>query len=202
MPPFKSDLIRTRNFGTIKRQSLKKQSRSTESEMSSIYRADHIGSLLRPAELLAARTSHANGAIDHSQLREVEDQSILQALELQRDTGMEVFTDGEYRRDSFLGGPPQWLNGFSAPEESFLREWHGPNGGMLPTRVRAVSGRLEAKGRFTGQEISFMKKPRARSDKDNHASRIHAASWWFQRRYNRPVLRNPCCHAIGPIGSS
>lgn len=125
--------------------------------MSSIYRADHIGSLLRPAELLEARTSHANGAIDQSQLREVEDQSILQALELQRDTGMEVFTDGEYRRDSFLGGPPQWLNGFSAPEESFLREWHGPNGGMLPTRVRVVSGRLEAKGRFTGQEISFMK---------------------------------------------
>ncbi len=125
--------------------------------MSSIYRADHIGSLLRPAELLEARTSHANGAIDQSRLREVEDQSILQALELQREAGMEVFTDGEYRRDSFLGGPPQWLNGFSAPEESFLREWHGPNGGMLPTRVRVVSGRLEAKGRFTGQEISFMK---------------------------------------------
>lgn len=125
--------------------------------MSGIYRADHIGSLLRPAELLEARISHANGAIDQSQLREVEDQSILQALELQRDTGMEVFTDGEYRRDSFLGGPPRWLNGFSDPEESFLREWHGPNGGMLPTRVRVVSGRLEAKGRFTGQEISFMK---------------------------------------------
>ena len=170
--------------------------------MSSIYRADHIGSLLRPAELLAARTSHANGAIDQSQLREVEDQSILQALELQRDTGMEVFTDGEYRRDSFLGGPPLWLNGFSAPEESFLREWHGPNGGMLPTRVRVVSGRLEAKGRFTGQEISFMKKHAPGPIKITMPAASMLGPWWFQRRYNRPVLRNPCCHAIGPIGSS
>ena len=124
--------------------------------MSTIYRADHIGSLLRPAELLDARTAYDNGAIDQSQLRQVEDQAILRALEVQRDTGMEVFTDGEYRRESFLSGPPQWLDGFSASEESYLREWHGPGGGMLPTRVRVVSARLEAKSRFTAHEISFL----------------------------------------------
>lgn len=124
--------------------------------MSIIYRADHIGSLLRPAELLEARKAYANGAIDKAQLRQAEDQAILRALEVQRDTGMEVFTDGEYRRESFLSGPPQWLDGFSASEESYLREWHGPDGGMLPTRVRVVSARLEAKSRFTADEISFM----------------------------------------------
>ena len=68
-----------------------------------------------------------------------------------------MFTDGEYRRESFLSEPPQWLASFSASEESYFREWHGPGGGMLPTRVRVVSARLEAKSRFTAHEISFMK---------------------------------------------
>ena len=103
--------------------------------MSGIYRADHIGSLLRPAELLEASTAYANGAIDQPQQRRTEDQAILRSLEVQRDTGMEVFTDGEYRRESFLSGPPERLDGFSASEESYTQEWHGPGGGMLPTQA-------------------------------------------------------------------
>ena len=62
--------------------------------MSTTYRADHIGSLLRPAELLEARIAYANGAIDQAQLRQAEDQAILLSLEVQRNTGMDVFTDG------------------------------------------------------------------------------------------------------------
>ena len=125
--------------------------------MSTIYRADHIGSLLRPVELLEARTAYANGAIDQDQLRQAENQAILRALEVQREAGVDVFTDGEYRRESFLSGPPQWLDGFSESDESYLREWHGPDGGMVPTRVRVVSARLEANSRFTAHEIPFIK---------------------------------------------
>lgn len=70
---------------------------------------------------------------------------------------MDVFAEGEYRRESFLSGPPQWLDGFSDSDESYLREWHGPDGGMLPTNLRVVSGRLEAKSRFTAHEIPFIR---------------------------------------------
>ena len=77
-------------------------------EMSTTYRADHIGSLLRPVELLEARTAYASGAIDQDQLRQAENHAILRALEVQREAGVDVFTDGEYRRESFLSGPPQW----------------------------------------------------------------------------------------------
>ena len=69
--------------------------------MPATYRADHIGSLLRPRELLDARASHAAGRISAAQLKELEDRCILQALELQRGCGVQVFSDGEYRRGDF-----------------------------------------------------------------------------------------------------
>jgi 5-methyltetrahydropteroyltriglutamate--homocysteine methyltransferase len=51
--------------------------------MGKAYRADHVGSLLRPPELLQARTAHDQGHITLEQLRQSEDQAILHALELQ-----------------------------------------------------------------------------------------------------------------------
>ena len=65
------------------------------------FRADNIGSLLRPPELLEARKALREGRIDESRLREIEDRSILAALAMQKATGVDVFTDGEYRRDIF-----------------------------------------------------------------------------------------------------
>src|SRR5919201_6214718 len=51
------------------------------------YRADHVGSLLRPPELLQAREDHRDGRITAEQLRDAEDAAVLQALELQRSVG-------------------------------------------------------------------------------------------------------------------
>ena len=62
--------------------------------MSSMYRADHVGSLLRPPELLQARTDQSEGRITMEQLREIEDAAVTQALAMQRDAGVEIFTDG------------------------------------------------------------------------------------------------------------
>ena len=66
--------------------------------MSERYRADQVGSLLRPSELIQARTALSNGQMSLEQLRKIEDRAILDALQLQRETGVEVFTDGEFRR--------------------------------------------------------------------------------------------------------
>jgi 5-methyltetrahydropteroyltriglutamate--homocysteine methyltransferase len=65
------------------------------------YRADHVGSLLRPQELLAARARHAAGALDAAELRAAEDDAIRQAVGLQREAGLRSATDGELRRDSW-----------------------------------------------------------------------------------------------------
>ena len=62
--------------------------------MATTYRADHIGSLLWPAEVLQARAGNAQGRITLEQLREVEDKAILDALEMQRQAGIDILSDG------------------------------------------------------------------------------------------------------------
>jgi 5-methyltetrahydropteroyltriglutamate--homocysteine methyltransferase len=62
------------------------------------FRADHVGSLLRPPELREARAQHAAGALDAAALRAVEDRCIAAAIARQRELGLAAATDGEYRR--------------------------------------------------------------------------------------------------------
>ena len=65
------------------------------------FRADHVGSFLRPAYLLEAREKEARGEITPAQLREVEDKAIAEVVQAQRDAGMLAITDGEFRRTYF-----------------------------------------------------------------------------------------------------
>ncbi|MGY1728752.1 5-methyltetrahydropteroyltriglutamate--homocysteine S-methyltransferase [Geodermatophilus sp. SYSU D01062] len=65
------------------------------------FRADHVGSLLRPASLLEARARHAAGEIDDAELRGIEDEAIADVVRLQRDVGLRTATDGEFRRASW-----------------------------------------------------------------------------------------------------
>jgi 5-methyltetrahydropteroyltriglutamate--homocysteine methyltransferase len=65
------------------------------------FRADHVGSLLRPPELLAARADFAAGTIGAEHLRAVEDAAIAQAVTMQADAGLQSATDGEFRRASW-----------------------------------------------------------------------------------------------------
>lgn len=62
------------------------------------FRADHVGSLLRPKALLDARARFAAGEIDAAELHGVEDEAIADAVRLQRDVGLTTATDGEFRR--------------------------------------------------------------------------------------------------------
>jgi 5-methyltetrahydropteroyltriglutamate--homocysteine methyltransferase len=65
------------------------------------FRAEHIGSLLRPAELMAARTCFARGEIDQAALTAAEDKAIRGAIVLQEELGFKFVTDGEFRRRSY-----------------------------------------------------------------------------------------------------
>ena len=64
------------------------------------FRADHVGSLLRPPELLKAREEFKAGKIDAQQLRAVEDDAIRDVVKLQHDVGLQSATDGEFRREA------------------------------------------------------------------------------------------------------
>ena len=62
------------------------------------FRADHVGSLLRPRELAVARASHKAGTLTADALRAVEDRCIAAAIRRQEEVGLRAATDGEYRR--------------------------------------------------------------------------------------------------------
>jgi 5-methyltetrahydropteroyltriglutamate--homocysteine methyltransferase len=65
------------------------------------FRADHVGSLLRPPEVLRAREEFAAGQIDAEQLRQVEDAAIREIIRMQVEIGLKSVTDGEFRRESW-----------------------------------------------------------------------------------------------------
>lgn len=65
------------------------------------FRADHVGSLLRPQHLLDARARFAAGEIDAAELRGIEDEAIADVVRLQGDVGLRTATDGEFRRASW-----------------------------------------------------------------------------------------------------
>src|SRR4051795_3703604 len=65
------------------------------------FRADHVGSLLRPRKLLKARDDFAAGQIDGGELRSMEDAAIRDAVRMQEEVGLQSATDGEFRRASW-----------------------------------------------------------------------------------------------------
>jgi 5-methyltetrahydropteroyltriglutamate--homocysteine methyltransferase len=122
--------------------------------MTTRYRADQIGSLLRPPELLAARAAHAEGRLPAEGLREVEDRAILDALTQQRASGIDVLTDGEFRRGAFLTDVHEAVEGFVA--ERVELEWHGPGGGAEGSVAPVVGGRLRPRRPLVKHEADFL----------------------------------------------
>ena len=109
--------------------------------MPSIYRADHVGSLLRPAEVKEARSAFQAGRLDADRLREIEDRAILDALERQRAAGVSVLTDGEFRRTGFQNDLIEAVAGFVMPNApAVVRVWQGPGGEPTEQGTRQVVG--------------------------------------------------------------
>ncbi len=125
--------------------------------MTTLYRADQVGSLLRPPELLAARAEHAGGRLPREELRAIEDRAILDALERQRQIGIGVRTDGELRRDDFMGDMVEAVEGFApAPAGPGGLEWRG-EGAAGNWQGVIVAGKLRQTRRLTAEESAFLR---------------------------------------------
>jgi 5-methyltetrahydropteroyltriglutamate--homocysteine methyltransferase len=120
------------------------------------YRADHVGSLLRPPELLEARLRHASGRLDAEGLRALEDVAIAEALERQRQIGLDVLGDGEMRRSSWLTGLADAVEGFT--DDRLSLEWKGPGGGVELTMARVAGAKLRKRCRLTERELPFLER--------------------------------------------
>lgn len=94
---------------------------TTKAGIAAPFRADHVGSLLRPENLLQARKDFKVGAITKEQLKEVETKEIKRIVDKQIEIGLELVTDGEFRRDWWHLDFLEHLNGFEGyiPEQGY-----------------------------------------------------------------------------------
>jgi 5-methyltetrahydropteroyltriglutamate--homocysteine methyltransferase len=132
-------------------------------DMTPSYRADHVGSLLRPRALLEART---NPRISRAELTSLEDQCILDILRRQQAAGLKIFTDGEFRRAGFMSDFYDSVEGLDHGGE-IARAWKG-----APTAIGGTSGAGAARSglagvaagkivqtkRLTDHEVGFLKR--------------------------------------------
>jgi 5-methyltetrahydropteroyltriglutamate--homocysteine methyltransferase len=121
------------------------------------FRADHVGSLLRPPELLQAREAHAAGRLDDEGLEAAEDEAIRGAVALQRDAGLRSVTDGEFRRASWHMDFIYSLDGITKAPGDLKVQFHNEQGDIefTPAAMR-VDGRLGVSETIFGQAFSFL----------------------------------------------
>jgi 5-methyltetrahydropteroyltriglutamate--homocysteine methyltransferase len=128
--------------------------------MAANYRADHVGSFLRPPELLEARK--AGSGTDR--LRAIEDRNIDRVLAKQKELGFGVFTDGELRRKNFMSDFTDAVEGFDmgdAVARAWKAEDEGKGAKAAATAVSSVTGIVTSKLRqmrpLTGHELPYLK---------------------------------------------
>jgi methionine synthase II (cobalamin-independent) len=141
------------------------------------YRADQVGSFLRPQRVKDAHTAFTQGQLSLDALRAIEDPAILEVLELQKQIGVDVFSDGEFRRGGWSGDFADAVDGFveGAPAVTVFNTARGNNpsergalsrglspmettaGRVAPIPRRVIGQRLQQKHRLTEHEASFLK---------------------------------------------
>ena len=121
------------------------------------FRADHVGSLLRPPELREAREQFAKGVISAAQLRAVEDDAIREVVLLQEEAGLPSVTDGEFRRSSWHMDFLYQLGGATKVQDNLKVQFHNEKGDIefTPAALR-VTGKLELQKCIFGEDFMFL----------------------------------------------
>ena len=121
------------------------------------FRADHVGSLLRPTELLRAREDATAGRITVDELRAVEDDAIRDAVRMQRDAGLRAVTDGEFRRTSWHMDFIYALDGISTADDKVKVSFHNEDGDIeFMAAALHVDGKVGVSETIFGDAFSFL----------------------------------------------
>ncbi len=122
------------------------------------FRAEHVGSLLRPAALAEARRKHEAGDLSAAQLREAEDCAVRDAVRMQEDLGFAAVTDGEMRREAWHMDFLYRIGGVARGENPLKLRFHNESGGLEFTAAGLnVTGRLEQREPIFGTDFVFLK---------------------------------------------
>ena len=122
------------------------------------FRADHVGSLLRPPELLQARSDAAAGKITAAELRAVEDDAIRDVVRMQEALGLQTATDGEFRRTSWHMDFIYQLQGIHRTDEKIEVHFRNAEGKLdFTSAALKVDGRIGLDHTMFGPDFEFLK---------------------------------------------
>ncbi len=122
------------------------------------FRADHVGSLLRPPELLEARAKHAAGELDDDGLREVEDRAIRDVVRLEADAGLQTATDGEFRRTSWHMDFIYQLGGIDRTDQKLAVHFKNEQGDLdFESAALSVHDRVRLGHTIFGEAFTFLR---------------------------------------------
>jgi 5-methyltetrahydropteroyltriglutamate--homocysteine methyltransferase len=146
------------------------------------FHADIVGSLLRPAELLAAQEQFAAGRLSSSEFKEIEDRAVDEAIALQESVGLEIVTDGEMRRQSFQSQMTAAVSGFGEFDlDAFLwGEWYDDHGVYRKTRPSPLgaTGKLARRRSLSVDEFAYLNNKTTRIPKITLPSPGLWANFW------------------------
>src|SRR5689334_20731709 len=122
------------------------------------FRAEHVGSLLRPAALLAARAEYEGGRITAGMLRETEDDYIRRAAEMQAELGLKGVTDGEFRRGSWHMDFLYQIGGVTKTDRILNIQFRNEAGTLeFSPAAHRVAGKLTLDKTIFGEDFAYLK---------------------------------------------
>jgi 5-methyltetrahydropteroyltriglutamate--homocysteine methyltransferase len=135
------------------------------------FRADQVGSFLRSKELQDAHTGQRQGSVSLAELRAIEDREILRVLEMQRQVGIDVVSDGEYRRGGWASDFQEAVEGYVPGAPPVVMTWHSASSTTATATADAppeppagnaavgqvIGGPLRARRRLTAHEVDFLR---------------------------------------------
>jgi 5-methyltetrahydropteroyltriglutamate--homocysteine methyltransferase len=121
------------------------------------FRADHVGSLLRPPQLLAAREQAKAGRLPAGELKTVEDEAIRRVATMQEELGLHGITDGEFRRQAWHMDFLYQVGGVTKQQDPLTIRFHNERGDVefQPSSLR-VTGKLKLEKAIFGEEFKFL----------------------------------------------
>jgi methionine synthase II (cobalamin-independent) len=142
------------------------------------FRAENVGSLLRPRELLESRARHERGELTDAELKSIEDRAVDDVIALQERAGIDVVTDGELRRNVFASQLVQASEGF-APVEGDSVDWFTLEGERETSPVTVgVVGRLKRRRHLSAEEFVYLRARTRKPTKVTLPSPTMYAYYW------------------------
>src|SRR3989344_3019406 len=121
------------------------------------YRADVIGSMLRPKYLLEAREQYAAGKMSDVEFKRIEDRAVDECLAIQERAGVDIITDGEMRRDHFASQLFESTEGFKSIKENIV-DWYDKDENLIRDKASVgLVGTMKRKRHLGAEEFSYMR---------------------------------------------